>query len=31
MHERAEFGGGRLRIAGDNGAGTTVALTLPLR
>ncbi len=31
MRERAEIGGGRLRIAARNGGGTTVALMLPLR
>jgi len=30
MRERAEIGGGLLRISGAGGAGTTVALTLPL-
>jgi signal transduction histidine kinase len=31
MHERAELGGGSLDVEGREGAGTTVALTLPLR
>jgi signal transduction histidine kinase len=31
MRERAELGGGSLRVAGRDGGGTTVALTLPLR
>ena len=31
MRERAELGGGSLRVEGRDGAGTTVALTLPLR
>lgn len=31
MRERAEIGGGGLRVEGHAGGGTTVALTLPLR
>jgi two-component system sensor histidine kinase UhpB len=31
MRERAEIGGGRLRVRADDGGGTSVALTLPLR
>ncbi|MCW3014637.1 MAG: sensor histidine kinase [Solirubrobacterales bacterium] len=31
MRERAEIGGGRLRVEGGVGGGTTVALMLPLR
>jgi signal transduction histidine kinase len=31
MRERAEIGGGSLRVDGQHGRGTTVALTLPLR
>ena len=31
MRERAEIGGGSLRLGGRDGGGTTVALTLPLR
>jgi signal transduction histidine kinase len=31
MRERAQIGGGRLRVDSRDGGGTTVALTLPLR
>jgi signal transduction histidine kinase len=31
MRERAEIGGGSIRLEQRDGGGTTVALTLPLR